>query len=167
MSKEARASFHFLTIHTTTAEKPFRHDFDFGFSASLSVTLPLLLKDNFKYLGHLFDAVLFTPALKPFPKGNFISLGPFHEVRCKRRSWLAVAPGTLEWWCQQQYAAAVASTTSASTRTTHLTTSSTTSYAKLTVVMWSALRHDRRHRALFSFRYRQGLVFFLALNACA
>ena len=42
---------------------------------------PLLLKDFFEYLGHLVDAVLFTQPLKPFPKGNFISLANFSAVR--------------------------------------------------------------------------------------
>ena len=32
-----------------------------------------------EYLGHLVDAVLFTHSLKPFPKGNFLSLGEVHE----------------------------------------------------------------------------------------
>ena len=57
---------------------------------------PLLLKDNFDYLGNLVDAVLYTHHLKPFPKGIFISLGTVHEgllstIRCKRWSWLAVS----------------------------------------------------------------------------
>ena len=36
---------------------------------------PLLLKENFEYLGHLVDAVQFSYPLKPIPKGNFFSLG--------------------------------------------------------------------------------------------
>ena len=62
---------------------------------------PLPLKEIFEYLGNLVDAVLFTQPLKPFPKGNFISLANFfgspllHSFTRSQRNNLDVFRGRL------------------------------------------------------------------------